>query len=592
MAVMDFGIPDLSTGRDPGSDPTRRRDKAAGSDFAAMLDQSMETPEEAPRERDPVKTSEPAPAEKVREKPRHTDSAERGQNRAEDDPSELAPEAAAQETGEPSSAEAKQAAADSTSTPVETKTAETDTVAAEPTDQAAAPAPQTPAAQPAAAAETKAPKAAPVDSLAALAAAPQPTPANSAAGDEALPNNAAKAADATTTQPAFAAQLANAAGQPAEATTKSKTKTDTAPAGETAAAPVAVETATAAAVAAAAGTNSDNRAQNDASNGKPAQQQAAPTIAAPAQPTQNTAAPSPVPAADPAATSDDVAQIVAIVRAPTQQATTQQPAAPEANTALPSADKLPKDVAGEAKVTAEPAKSDTPRPFGALAPGLGVAAQMTAQQTPEQASAAERLAQLAAAVDEKVVPATKGDVELAAPKDAAATALRTDQLPAVDAPVSRHAATDVDAAVATARTARPTYHPVVTQVAAQVAQAAADGTDRINIRLSPAELGRIDVKLDFGPDGRVQAVFAAERPQTMELLQRDARDLERALQDAGLRADSGSLSFNLRGNGRDNRDDQAPGGHHKDGGPADMPASQLQAYAAGQGGQGRLDIRI
>jgi flagellar hook-length control protein FliK len=134
-------------------------------------------------------------------------------------------------------------------------------------------------------------------------------------------------------------------------------------------------------------------------------------------------------------------------------------------------------------------------------------------------------------------------------------------------------------------------HPIVMQVAAQVAQAAADGMDRINIRLSPSDLGRIDVKLDFGPDGRVQAVFAAERPQTMELLQRDARDLERALQDAGLRADSGSLSFNLRGQGRDAQNGSTGNGGGHGGAPAEI-APQLQAYTAGYSGSGRLDIRI
>jgi hypothetical protein len=78
----------------------------------------------------------------------------------------------------------------------------------------------------------------------------------------------------------------------------------------------------------------------------------------------------------------------------------------------------------------------------------------------------------------------------------------------------------------------------------------------------------------------------------MELLQRDARDLERALQDAGLRADSGSLSFNLRGQGREGRDEAMPQGGRQDSAPAEALASQLQAYAAGSGGSGRLDIRI
>ncbi|WP_425598607.1 flagellar hook-length control protein FliK [Azospirillum brasilense] len=76
-----------------------------------------------------------------------------------------------------------------------------------------------------------------------------------------------------------------------------------------------------------------------------------------------------------------------------------------------------------------------------------------------------------------------------------------------------------------------------------------DGNDQFTINLRPAELGRIDIKLEIGQDGRVTASVAVEKAQTLELLQRDSRNLERALQDAGLKADSNSLNFSLRGEG-------------------------------------------
>jgi flagellar hook-length control protein FliK len=87
----------------------------------------------------------------------------------------------------------------------------------------------------------------------------------------------------------------------------------------------------------------------------------------------------------------------------------------------------------------------------------------------------------------------------------------------------------------------------VNQVAVNIQRAVAAGQDRIRISLHPAELGKIDVKLDIGNDGAVKAVITIERPETFELLQRDARGLEKALQEAGLKTDSGSLSFNLKG---------------------------------------------
>ncbi len=83
------------------------------------------------------------------------------------------------------------------------------------------------------------------------------------------------------------------------------------------------------------------------------------------------------------------------------------------------------------------------------------------------------------------------------------------------------------------------------QVAMHLSKAVQNGIDRLSIRLDPAELGRVDVKLEIGHDGRAIALVAAERPETLELLQRDARALERALQQAGLETDAGSLSFSL-----------------------------------------------
>jgi hypothetical protein len=85
------------------------------------------------------------------------------------------------------------------------------------------------------------------------------------------------------------------------------------------------------------------------------------------------------------------------------------------------------------------------------------------------------------------------------------------------------------------------------QVAVHITKAIDDGLDRITIQLRPEHLGRIDVRLDVASDGRVTAAIAADRPDTLNLLQRDAGALARALQDAGLRADAGSLSFNLGG---------------------------------------------
>ncbi|HEY5607911.1 MAG TPA: flagellar hook-length control protein FliK, partial [Alphaproteobacteria bacterium] len=77
----------------------------------------------------------------------------------------------------------------------------------------------------------------------------------------------------------------------------------------------------------------------------------------------------------------------------------------------------------------------------------------------------------------------------------------------------------------------------------------------------PDTLGRVTVRLEFTSDAKVQVVFAAERPETLDLLKRDAREIARSLNEAGVRADAGSLSFSLHGNGNGGPDErQVPRG--------------------------------
>jgi len=106
---------------------------------------------------------------------------------------------------------------------------------------------------------------------------------------------------------------------------------------------------------------------------------------------------------------------------------------------------------------------------------------------------------------------------------------------------------DGSGAAQQAATPRPSVPAApAAQVAVHIARAFDDGVRRLEVRLNPAELGRVEVKLDVANDGRVIAVVSAERQETLDLLQRDSRSLERGLQDAGIRADSGSLNFTLR----------------------------------------------
>jgi len=87
-----------------------------------------------------------------------------------------------------------------------------------------------------------------------------------------------------------------------------------------------------------------------------------------------------------------------------------------------------------------------------------------------------------------------------------------------------------------------------------------NGESQMSLQLQPGDLGKISVKLDFGADGKVQGTVVADNPKTLEMLQKDSRSLERALQDAGLRAESGSLEFSLSGRESQNNTGQTADG--------------------------------
>lgn len=131
----------------------------------------------------------------------------------------------------------------------------------------------------------------------------------------------------------------------------------------------------------------------------------------------------------------------------------------------------------------------------------------------------------------------------------------------------------------------PVHLPVTEQIGIRLQKAVSEGVDRISMSLKPVELGRVDIQMEVGFDGRVQAVISADRPDTLALLQRDARGLEQALQNAGLQADGDSLSFNLRDGGNSSRDGGGqPGGNGRSAPTdvtTDMPPPPARAVRLG-----------
>jgi flagellar hook-length control protein FliK len=101
------------------------------------------------------------------------------------------------------------------------------------------------------------------------------------------------------------------------------------------------------------------------------------------------------------------------------------------------------------------------------------------------------------------------------------------------------------AAAAASGTAAAATVPIA-GLAVAIASRAQAGSSQFDIRLDPPELGRIDVRLDVDRDGQVTSHVTVDRADTLQLLQSQQPQLERALEQAGLKTADNGLQFTLR----------------------------------------------
>jgi len=175
-----------------------------------------------------------------------------------------------------------------------------------------------------------------------------------------------------------------------------------------------------------------------------------------------------------------------------------------------------------------------------------------------EAAAAGQPAQ-AGAADDKAAPATAAQPASAPSIPQAILAVAPQSLTTPQAPV-----TELDAAAqATAHAQAEAAHKMLTGetgratplhvVPVEIGARALAGNKRFDIRLDPSELGRIDVSLEISDKGEVSAKLIVDRVETLHMLQRDARTLERAFEQAGLKPSEGGIDMSLR----DSNDQQA-----------------------------------
>ena len=112
------------------------------------------------------------------------------------------------------------------------------------------------------------------------------------------------------------------------------------------------------------------------------------------------------------------------------------------------------------------------------------------------------------------------------------------------------------------------------QLGVEIVRQNLDGRDSLTIRLDPAEMGEIQVRLQFDDKGTMRAHVSAESSVALEMLRRDSGDLVRALGDAGVRTDAQSFQFEARSQGRGDQQGQ----HNR----PETPARQDAGYAEGE----------
>jgi flagellar hook-length control protein FliK len=280
----------------------------------------------------------------------------------------------------------------------------------------------------------------------------------------------------------------------------------------------------------------------------------------------------------------------------------EQPAAAE-----PEAPPVPLQAAPQAAIPAEAAPT-APADGENTQPAIAAA---TAPQAPQPADgeAAPPAAEIAAAAPAVAKPATP---QAAAPEAVAAppegqtdvkAAAKVDPRPEMRAEVRAEARAETpapqpQAAAPAAAEASPApaqppatpapagplsfAHEVAQKVAAQtqaagsvvpvhalavtIAARASTGSTRFDIKLDPPELGRIEVQMTLDREGRVKSRLVVEKQETLDLLQRDQRNLERTLAQAGLETSEGGIEFSLKDQGGDGRQ-----------GDSDRPARTWQA---------------
>ena len=128
----------------------------------------------------------------------------------------------------------------------------------------------------------------------------------------------------------------------------------------------------------------------------------------------------------------------------------------------------------------------------------------------------------------------------------------------------------------------------VRQLAVAIDRAASGELRHLTIQLSPKALGTIEIALEFDADRRLAVVILAERPETLELLRSEARELQRLLAQQGIDLADAGLELGLMGGER--RQGQPSDGEQESSADGDGSAARSRDNPANGPEPPRLDL--
>lgn len=145
-----------------------------------------------------------------------------------------------------------------------------------------------------------------------------------------------------------------------------------------------------------------------------------------------------------------------------------------------------------------------------------------------------------------VVAAPAGDTGPATLTPAATMAVAATAQPAGQPAAATTAPTPVPASTP------PAAPPPSIQVSARFIERFDGRSQRFEVRLDPAELGKVDIRVEISADKKVHAVIAAHDSASLSDLMKGGKALEAALRDAGIDLADGGLKFEAGGGNSNN----------------------------------------